>query len=89
MNLDNALIDELRTKAREGANVSTLADLIPAHLGQAANSRLMAIAYFHEAFRLPISELGVLGAWCRYGDGQLSDEEIEKELGGGIRKSSV
>ena len=80
MDLDRMLVRELRCKAAGGATPVELALLVRDWLAQGDEVRLLAIAYFREAFFLALQDVVALGAWQRYSEGSSSDEDINAEI---------
>lgn len=63
MNFDSNLVRELRRQALLGVGPCSLVALIGRHLNrEGENFRLQAIAYFQEAFALPLQDAMRIGA---------------------------
>jgi hypothetical protein len=81
MDLDHALVRELRQAAGAGATASQLVLMVGRHLGVLnTNFRLMAIAYMREAFFLSLREASTVGALAIFPDGNSSAAQIDDEM---------
>ena len=81
MNLDDALIQELRKAAEAGATASQLVLMVGRHLDALdTNFRLYAIAYMREAFFLSLPEASAVGALALFSDGHSSAAQIDDEM---------
>ena len=81
MDLDDALIRELRKAAEAGATASRLVSMIGRYLGVLdTNFRLQAIAYMREAFFLSLREAMTVGALAIFPDGNSSAAQIDDEM---------
>ena len=81
MNLDDALVRELRKAAEAGATASQLVLMIGRHLDALdTNFRLYAIAYMREAFFLSLPEASTVGALAIFPDGHSSAAQIDDEM---------
>lgn len=87
MDLDQALVQELRREAAGGATPVELALHVRDRLAQGDEVRLLAIAYFREAFFLSLQDIVMLGAWHRYSGGSSSDQELNAEVASVIERT--
>lgn len=81
------LVVRLRELADEGAEVSELLDEIGVGRNAQSEQRLLAIAYFREAFSLPVNEAMVIGASNRFTDGSWTDDEVSSRLRPAIERT--
>jgi hypothetical protein len=81
MQFDASIIQELRDLAGRGTPPSQLVPVAGHRLGlQDQNFRLMAVAYFREAFALGLGEAKVIGASSIFPDGPWTDAQLDKEV---------
>lgn len=81
MVLDGSLVQELRHAASHGATPSKLILLVGDRLGvQNTNFRLLAAAYFREAFYLSLPEAATIGALSIFPGGALSEGDLDREM---------
>ncbi|MGJ4953959.1 hypothetical protein [Bradyrhizobium sp. HKCCYLS20291] len=81
MNLDDALIRELRKAAEAGATASQLVLMIGRHLGLLdTDFRLLAIVYMRAAFFLSLKEASQVGALAIFPEAHSSAAEVDDAM---------
>jgi hypothetical protein len=82
MEFEQSLLEELRDLARKGERPCALVELIGARLGVHGSSyRLQAIAYFQEAFGLPLVEAMRIGAAPVFEESGRSAADVDAAVG--------
>ncbi len=82
--IDPAVVNRLRTLAREGRTVSALLEEITNRLGLSGSHPLLLARYMREAFGLSLLEVKPIGGWSPGGSGELSDAQLDELLMPGI-----
>ena len=86
LRLDASIIQELRELADRGTLPSQLIHVVGHRLGlQYPDFRLLAVAYFREAFALTLADAKMIGASAIFPDGPWNDAELDREIGPIIR----
>jgi hypothetical protein len=81
LDLDANIVQELRTLASRGTPPSELVSILGRRLGlENTNFRLLAIAYFREAFFLTLADAKQIGAASIFPDGERDDSELDREI---------
>jgi hypothetical protein len=81
MQLDPNVVRELRELADSGTPPSKLVSIIGSRLGpRDTNFRLLAIAYFREAFALPLADASLVGAASVFPEGPWSDAQLDSQI---------
>jgi hypothetical protein len=89
MDLDTNVIQELRQLAMAGTPPSQLLATLGRRLGlQDTNFRLLAIAYFREAFDLSLADAKGIGAASIFPGGGRGDAELDNEMAPIIRAAA-
>lgn len=80
-NYDLKAINHLRELAQSNQSVIEMLEYLIDTLSLNHNSRLIAIAYFKEAFSLNLSDAAQIGAWEFFDGGTWGSNSIEQEIG--------
>ena len=81
MEINARLVLELRSLAASGAEASELLAVIRDRLGLAdENFRLIAIAYFREAFYLSLADASMVGAANIFPDGGRTAKQVDTQM---------
>jgi hypothetical protein len=75
-----ALLEELRTKIRNGDGAAAVMRLLIERLQLGPESRLVVIAYFQAAFGMQLQDASKLGAWEFFTGGTWPDQAIDDEV---------
>jgi hypothetical protein len=79
--LDPNVVKELREQADSGTPPSKLISIIGDRLGLAnTNFRLLAVAYFREAFGLSLADASQVGAASVFPEGSWSDIQLDNTI---------
>jgi hypothetical protein len=76
--LSDAVVDELRRNASEGASVPELLRLLVEQLGTEADYRSTLARYFMAAFDLPLRTVSPLGGWSPDSRSEISDAKVQE-----------
>jgi hypothetical protein len=76
--ISEALVQELRRKASEGASVPDLLRLLHDRLGNEAAYSTTLAKYFMSAFDLPFRAVSPIGGWAPDSSGEISDSRIQE-----------
>jgi hypothetical protein len=81
LELDPNVVKELREQADSGTPPSKLISIIEVRLGlENTNFRLLAVAYFREAFRLSLADASQVGAASIFPGGSWSDTQLDTTI---------
>jgi hypothetical protein len=79
MEIANKVVDQLRDEARHGRKPSDLLRyLIDCH---EAKGTFFLVLALRTAFGLPLQALTMIGGWSADGNGEITDDRIDAELG--------
>jgi hypothetical protein len=79
MKLDASIVRELRIRALDGALPSQLVLLVGRRLNLGHTKfRLLAIAYFREAFGISLADAKIIGAASIFPGGQCDDADLNR-----------
>jgi hypothetical protein len=76
--VSEAIVQELRRKASEGASVPDLLRLLHDRLGKEAAYSTTLAKYFMDAFYLPLRTAAPIGGWAPGSGGDISDARIQE-----------
>jgi hypothetical protein len=81
LELDPNVVKELREQADSGTPPSKLIAIVEARLGlENTNFRLLAVAYFREAFGLSLADASQVGAASIFPGGSWSDTQLDTTI---------
>jgi hypothetical protein len=84
--LDQGVVQYLRTLARNGASASELLRALGSRLAPAEPHKLTVLKYMRESFGLTLQEASPVAGWSADGTGELGDRDIDAFVGPDIRR---